>query len=81
MEKPIQLGQTIPGTDLVQRFQDGAEIAPAYMGNLGHDGAVQTAMQQAFQAGYRSLFISGWQLVYLFGEWYTWSCADFSRQD
>lgn len=70
----IQLGEQIPGTDLVKRWQAGMEIMPAYIGpeKLASQ-AVDAATEQATKAGYHSVVVMDVPYVLIGGEWYTFS--------
>lgn len=70
----IQLGETIPGTDLVKRWEKRQEVAPIYIGDLrASPDPLEVALQQALQAGYRSVVVVGSLYVHLGGSWYVWS--------
>ena len=71
-DPPVQIGEPIPGTDLVRRWQGGHEIAPMFAGDIRQPNAETVACQQAEQAGYRSVFVAGNTNVKLFGEWCGW---------
>ena len=80
-DPPIQIGEPIPGTDLVRRWQGGMEIAPMYSGDTRYDpDCDKAAMNQADRAGYCGVFVAGIKYVKLFGEWCVWAHRDFARQ-
>ncbi len=78
---PVQIGEPIPGTDLVRRWQGGKEISPMYSGDTRDPLCDYHAIDHAERAGYRSVFVMGQTLVHMGDEWATWSCAEFARQE
>jgi hypothetical protein len=68
---PIQLGEPIPGTDLVKRWQAGREFGPVYVGpEKLIPEALDKATDQALKAGYHGVVVFGDSYVFIDGEWY-----------
>lgn len=71
----VQLGEPIPGTQLIRRFQHGSEISPMYVPARNEVEVQQNAIEAATAAGWRAVTVWGTTFVCFGGEWYAWGFA------
>lgn len=70
---PIQLGEPIPNTRLMRRFERRHEIGPCYVGRqTTHLLACEEAFEDADRIGERVVYVLGFTYVKIGGQWYAW---------
>ena len=70
---PIQLGEPIPNTRLMRRFERRREISPCYVGRQAtHAPACEEAFEDADKIGERVVYVLGFTYVKIGGQWYVW---------
>jgi hypothetical protein len=69
----IQLGEPIPNTKLIKRWQDNREISPIYQPEKGETDVLDNAIKEAESVGYTVVTIGQSAYVKMGEKWYVWS--------